>query len=162
MTDSYVAKGLSKHDAELISSTLVKYPKTFIDETILEESGMQEVDSSPWFSATMTFVAYVGFGLLPILPYILPHMGFHLTLGLELLCSALLTLFMLFALGVIRAMVADVQQPRLWSGCLLCMNGLISALWGYFVGFVLWQLLSNGDWDSNSESRNHASGAGTG
>jgi len=73
MIEIYRDKGLSKEDATELVNVLAKNKNNFIDTMMVEELGMLPPDpeESPARGGFVTFLAFVIFGLIPLLPYII-------------------------------------------------------------------------------------------
>jgi VIT1/CCC1 family predicted Fe2+/Mn2+ transporter len=70
MQELYQQKGMSEEDAKLITNTLAKHKKAWVDVMMAEELGLLSSDENPVKNAIVTFISFVIFGIVPILPYI--------------------------------------------------------------------------------------------
>lgn len=70
MLELYKAKGMSEDDARIMSETLSRHKTTWVDVMMTEELGLIETDESPVKNALVTFMAFILFGLIPLLPFI--------------------------------------------------------------------------------------------
>lgn len=58
-------KGIEHDDAVLITETLAKNKKVWIDVMMVEELGLMSVDENPVKDALVTFVSFLFFGIMP-------------------------------------------------------------------------------------------------
>ena len=67
----YQAKGLSKAQAQVVASEIMKNPKVALDTLVREELGINPNDlgGSPWTAAAVSFVLFSLGALCPILPF---------------------------------------------------------------------------------------------
>jgi VIT1/CCC1 family predicted Fe2+/Mn2+ transporter len=89
------------------------------DERAREAAGLPEQEAFPWKHAVATLCAFVGAGVIPLLPYLVPYVE------RRLLWSSASTFAALFALGASRA---TVTSDRWWR------SGLETLLLGDVVG----------------------------
>jgi VIT1/CCC1 family predicted Fe2+/Mn2+ transporter len=73
MVEIYRDKGLSKEDATELVEVLAKNKNNFIDTMMVEELGMlpPSPDESPAMGGLVTFLAFLIFGIIPLLPYVI-------------------------------------------------------------------------------------------
>ena len=90
------------------------------NESALSADGLPEQETYPWKHGLATLVAFVGAGVVPLVPYMLPLGG-----GAHLRWSALLTMASLFGVGAGRALVT---RDRWWRTGLemLVLGGLVA------------------------------------
>ena len=90
-------------------------------ESALAAEGRPEEETYPWKHGSATLVAFVGAGIVPLVPYLLPADN-----GGRLLWSSVFTLTSLFGVGVARA---AVTRDRWWRTGLemLMLGGLVAA-----------------------------------
>ncbi len=102
MVELYEARGISHEDSSLIMHTLAKYPKAFVDIMMVEELQMDpDPSEDPAIGGLITFISFVLFGCIPLLPYFLARIV-SLSLGAQLRMSLVLTAVTMFALGSIK------------------------------------------------------------
>lgn len=70
MEELYIKKGMTPEDAATMSKLISKNKKCWIDIMMVEELGLIETDESPIKNAIVTFISFVCFGVIPILPFI--------------------------------------------------------------------------------------------
>lgn len=72
----YVARGMAEADAKAFAQRMIADPKLGLDTLAREELGLNPDElGSPWMAAASSFFAFVGGGLVPMLPYLFafPH-----------------------------------------------------------------------------------------
>lgn len=120
-------RGLSDADAQAMTDVLVRNPSLWVDFMMRYELEMDDQsDSNPIQQARITLVAFLGFGLVPLLPYILgvEQQSFAL--------AALLSCLALVGLGLLRARFA--QEPPLSAIIKLLAIAGLASLTAYGVG----------------------------
>jgi VIT1/CCC1 family predicted Fe2+/Mn2+ transporter len=97
------------------------------NESALAADGRPEEEAYPWKHGLATLIAFVGAGVVPLLPYMIPAVS-----GGRLLGSTVLTMASLFAVGVVRA---GITRDRWWStGFEMLMLGGVVAVAAYGAG----------------------------
>jgi VIT1/CCC1 family predicted Fe2+/Mn2+ transporter len=138
MVELYVQKGISPADARLVVETLAKYRDAFIDIMMVEELNLMPVDeeSSALRGGLVTFGAFMLFGMVPLLPYLVNLVpGMHFSADAVLLCSCICTVLTLFGLGGFKG---SIVGSSIWkSGGSMALNGSMAAACGWFIGFLL-------------------------
>ncbi|MBD3677691.1 MAG: VIT1/CCC1 transporter family protein [Rhodobacteraceae bacterium] len=112
------ARGMPEEDAEKIAGVMIRHPRITAEAILAFETGMSDPqDERPVANGIMTFLAFVIFGAIPLVPYfILP------ATEQAVLLSSCATLAALFALGILRwtatgdALVRSVFETLL-VGC---------------------------------------------
>ena len=120
-------RGLSDADAQAMTDVLVRNPSLWVDFMMRYELEMDDQsDSNPIQQARVTLVAFLGFGLVPLLPYILgvEQQSFAL--------AALLSCLALVGLGLLRARFA--QEPPISAIIKLLAIAGLASLTAYGVG----------------------------
>jgi VIT1/CCC1 family predicted Fe2+/Mn2+ transporter len=104
-------------------------------ESALAADGRPEEETYPWKHGLATLLAFVGAGVVPLIPYMLPaaHDG-------RLLWSSAFTMASLFAVGVARAAVTGDRWWR--TGLEMLMLGGIVAVAAYAAGAVVAAIVS--------------------
>ena len=138
----YREKGFSEEEARTVLTTMTskpEYSNYFVDHMMLQELGLvvPDDDANPWWDGLVTFVSFMIFGIVPLLPYI----GFYVqnytnprgTIGI---CCAV-TIVTLFALGALQAYI--IRQNMLWQGLLMAINGSAAAGAAYGIAFGMQQ-----------------------
>jgi DNA damage-binding protein 1 len=135
MIEIYRDKGLSQDDATELVNVLAKNKNNFIDTMMVEELGMMPPapDESPAKGGLVTFIAFVIFGLVPLLPYIFGNIGirtdptalFGISIALVALC--------LFALGAITSMFTIHTWYK--AGFYMLILGVVAAGSSFLIGW---------------------------
>ena len=104
-------------------------------ESALAADGRPEEETYPWKHGLATLLAFVGAGVVPLIPYMLPaaHDG-------RLLWSSAFTMASLFGVGVARAAVTGDRWWR--TGLEMLMLGGIVAVAAYAAGAVVAAIVS--------------------
>lgn len=71
MIELYEKKGISREDASNVVEIFSKNKKVWVDIMMVEELGLLPIDEDPIKNAIVTFTAFVSFGLIPLLPFII-------------------------------------------------------------------------------------------
>jgi VIT1/CCC1 family predicted Fe2+/Mn2+ transporter len=124
-------RGLRGDDAEALANELCKHPELLADFMMSYEFGMANPeDSNPALNALFTFVAFMVFGVIPLIPYFLsdpqPETFLH---------SVIATALALLALGILRGGVTREGMARCIGETLLI--GGTCALVAYVVGWAV-------------------------
>lgn len=122
------ARGFSKKDAQTLTSVYAKNPQYWADFMMNHELEMANPEhDNPWLTGLATFVAFVIFGGIPLLPFVL--FSGHDYIFLIALIS---TFFALVLLGVLRW---RTTRENVWRsiGEIVLLGG-VSAAVAYFVG----------------------------
>lgn len=138
MIELYEKKGIATEDAKLVVHTLAKYKEAFIDIMMVEELNLMPVDDddSPLTGGVVTFVSFMAFGVIPLLPYLLNLIpGVGLSADMTLNASCVLTVITLFLLGAVKANFVGQQWWK--SGASMMINGSIAAFFGWVIGYLL-------------------------
>ena len=99
-------------------------------ESALAVDGRPEEETYPWKHGMATLIAFVGAGVVPLLPYMMPAAA-----GGRLLWSSVFTMTALFGVGVARA---AVTQDRWWrTGLEMLMLGGVVAAAAYGAGALV-------------------------
>ena len=133
MIELYVKKGLSPDDAKTVIDILSKNKSIFVDFMMVEELGiLEDADSSPLKSATVTFLSFCIFGFVPLLAYICggerisPSTKFYITIAL--------TAITMFMLGIVKARFSHLNW--ILSGMQVLVIGACSAGSAYLIGWI--------------------------
>lgn len=140
MLELYVEEGVAEADAAIILNTMAKYKNFFVKHMMVMELGMMapEDDDNPWAKGAVTFSAFVAFGSVPLLSYIIFNAagaGDSLLFGMCFLFTGLA----IFALGALKG---KFSQSNIWvAGSLMLMNGGLAAAASYLIGWGLEQIV---------------------
>lgn len=132
----YKKQGYPKEDAEKLVEIQMRDQNRWVDAMMVNELGMIEDDRKPISAALMTFGAFLLFGLLPLLVYLVDAI-FHTNLAMStmFLISILLSGLSLFGLGAAKFFIT--RQNPLVSGLEMLIVGGLAAGVAYFIGVLL-------------------------
>ena len=120
--------------ADGLSMAVGNYLSIRSHESVLETQGLPEEEAFPTRHAIATFMAFVSAGAVPLLPYMLPQ-----SLVDRFVASIVLTLGMMFVIGALRALIANVGWWR--AGLEMLSLGAIVALLAYASGRLVARLV---------------------
>jgi VIT1/CCC1 family predicted Fe2+/Mn2+ transporter len=124
-------KGFRGSVLDHIVEVITRNRDVWVDTMLLEELDLQKVTSAPWRSATATFLAFVVFGFVPLLPFFVPVFpAAHLFIA-----SCILSCAAFAGIGVLKGLV--LPRSPLRSGLLTLVVGGIAAALAYSVGVLL-------------------------
>ncbi|MDI7276350.1 MAG: VIT1/CCC1 transporter family protein [Anaerolineae bacterium] len=134
LVETYVAKGYSKEDAQLVVEIESKDRERWIDAMMVHELGLLPDERQPLASALATFVAFATAGALPLVVYLL---GLWLPIDPRLSFPSAVALagVGLFTLG--SAKVYVTERNWLQSGLEMLVVGGVAAAVAYGVGLLL-------------------------
>jgi len=131
MTQLLREEGYSDDDAKALTHLMFKKKSFFADLLMHEEFDMSDHERGPIFTGSLlTFVAFVGAGLLPILPFF-----FISNVSNLFLYSIISTGVVLFVLGALRSLIT--KRSFLLSGLEIFLIGGLAAAIAYGVGAFL-------------------------
>lgn len=113
------------------------YTDLFIHHMCIEELGKlpPSPEDSPVMNGFITFIAFMCFGFLPLLPYLIFYgVDYADKSGSLAICSAA-TLITLFALGGTQALI--LKQNIAWQGFCMMFNGGLAAGASYLISWGL-------------------------
>lgn len=131
MVEVYKQRGFSEEDAKVLSETIAKSKKAWVEIMMVEELGLVDSDESPAKNGLVTFISFVVFGVVPLLPFIVAKIA-----GVEeglFVASTVLTGFTLFFMGVIK--VLFTMRPWYTSGGETLLLGALVAATAYLIGW---------------------------
>jgi VIT1/CCC1 family predicted Fe2+/Mn2+ transporter len=127
----YEKKGFKGEDLERVVRVITSDKDVWADTMMHEEHGlMGEEAARPFFHAAATFIGFLVFGSIPILPYLFGFGGTH-----RFLIAVISTFFALLFVGITRS---NVTRQRLVRGVLeILAVGGTTAVVAYGVGVIL-------------------------
>jgi VIT1/CCC1 family predicted Fe2+/Mn2+ transporter len=134
MVEIYMAKGMSKPDAEKMVNTMAKYKGAWVDIMMLEELGIVESKESPLKNAIVTFLSFCIFGLIPLLSYLFASFV-PIIMENTFTAACILTAITLFILGAVKVKVTGKNWFK--SGMEMVIVGGIASAAAYLIGFLL-------------------------
>lgn len=132
LRDAYLARGMSKPEAEALSQSIGKDKERLVDAIVREQIGLGEgAFERPGRLALYTGVAFAIAGSIPVVPF------FFLGPSDGLLVSLIVSAIALFAAGTIKSLVS--LGPILRSGLEMLLIGLGSAAATWVLGTIIGQ-----------------------
>jgi VIT1/CCC1 family predicted Fe2+/Mn2+ transporter len=127
-------KGFSGEVLEKIVEVITGNRRLWVDTMLIEELGLQIEGRKPLGAALATFGAFLGVGLLPLLPFLCPLLD-----GTQrFTASAVVTAFAFGGVGIAKGIVLDL--PVLRSGLVTLLSGGAAATLAYVAASWLRQL----------------------
>ncbi|QGX39481.1 VIT1/CCC1 transporter family protein [Permianibacter aggregans] len=124
-------KGFDGETLERIVSTITEDKNRWLDTMLREEWGLSTNLPVPWRSGVATFLAFVGVGLMPLLPFLWPELDTNTRFAI----SASLAALMFFSIGWLKG---RVLQQRAWrAGLQTLFTGGSAAMLAYIAGHGL-------------------------
>lgn len=140
MCEIYMQRGISKEDTVTILSILSKYKTFFVEHMMVMEHGvMPPEDDDRWApvkSGIVCFVAFILFGMVPLLGFIVMYMvdgEAARDTNTVMLVAYLLTAVTLFTMGVTKAKLAS-EEKILKAGVLMLLQGTVAGGAAYYIG----------------------------
>ena len=132
----YKNQGYPKKDAEKLVEIQTRDQNRWVDAMMVNELGMIKDERKPINAAFMTFGAFIFFGLLPLLVYLVDiTFQTHLTMTNMFLISILLSGLSLFGLGAAKYFIT--RRNPLVSGLEMLIVGGLAASVAYLIGVLL-------------------------
>jgi vacuolar iron transporter family protein len=135
MSDLFEAKGMTKSDADQITRKMAQYESFFVDLMLMEETQLclpDDDDASLLYDSFVMFMAFAGFGCLPVLTYVLIPMGV-IDREVALPISFVSVSVLLFFLGGLKSTFSNVVWA--YSSFEVLVMGLVSGGLSYFVSY---------------------------
>ena len=126
-------KGFDGDTLERIVDTITRDRAVWIETMLSEELGLQRIAFNPIRSAMVTFLAFVGVGVVPLVPFLFTSLSMDVKFG----CSVALAAVMFFGIGLIKGLV--LEKSAMLSGINTLLTGSAAAGLAYVVGYFLRQ-----------------------
>jgi VIT1/CCC1 family predicted Fe2+/Mn2+ transporter len=126
-------KGFDGDTLERIVDTITRDRALWIETMLSEELGLQKIALNPLRSAMVTFLAFVGVGAVPLLPFLFASLSIDVKFGISVLLAAA----MFYSIGMVKGLVLD--KPAMLSGINTLLTGSVAAGLAYVVGYFLRQ-----------------------
>eukprot|EP01006_Ploeotia_vitrea_P020268 TRINITY_DN52538_c0_g1_i1.p1 TRINITY_DN52538_c0_g1~~TRINITY_DN52538_c0_g1_i1.p1 ORF type:complete len:303 (-),score=152.47 TRINITY_DN52538_c0_g1_i1:95-910(-) len=137
MVELYMEKGFSEADATQIIDLMSRNTKFFVDHMMVQELGLlcPDEDDNPAKEGLITFCSFLAFGSVPLLSYLGNTSNTESALDLSFVIACILTVGMMFVLGVVQARITN----RVWwrSALFVSLNGTLAAGSAFFIGWAL-------------------------
>ena len=146
MKTLYQNQGISVEDSEKLVEILSQdnYKDIFINRMVDMELGLQVPEKNHKNEikkeGLVTFISFFIFGLVPNLIYIISYWSNYRDYNSIFLIDCFITLFTIITLGFYQSKIT--KQPKLLGTVILTINGVISTLIAFLIGFGLEKLIS--------------------
>lgn len=132
--EAYEQKGFTGKDLDTVVSVITSDKDVWADTMMIEEHGMTgEEQTTPLLHGVMTFVSFIVFGSIPLLPYVL-----RIEASLRFQTAIWSTAIALLVLGATRSIVT---RERIIRGPLEVLTiGALGAVVAYGIGAMLKEL----------------------
>ncbi len=135
----YRNKGFEGKLLEEVVSVITANQDRWVDTMMKEELQMMPSNKAPFYTALMTFIAFLVVGLIPLLTYLINFMGGP-TISDEFLVSSILTSLAFVLIGFLKSYVNETNR---WIGVLETLAlGSVAAVLAYYVGDVLEKMIA--------------------
>jgi VIT1/CCC1 family predicted Fe2+/Mn2+ transporter len=132
----YRAKGFDGELLEKVVETITADKKVWLEVMLSEEHGLSKSTSKPFTSASVTFLAFVSVGAVPLIPYIVPY----LEMSQQFSISAFLAGVMFFLIGMLKSFA--LAKPVFLSGVRTLVTGGTAAALAYFTAYFLREIFN--------------------
>lgn len=127
----FAARGYAGKALEDIVRMITSDRRLWVDIMLVEEHGLAGPHPHPRKSALVTFAAFVGVGLLPLLPLLATPLNMPLQLQLSVAVAGLV----FFGIGSLKSIA--LGRPPLRAGFATLLTGGSAAALAFLVGYVL-------------------------
>ncbi|WOK92909.1 protein CCC1-like isoform X1 [Canna indica] len=136
LLQTYLALGMSSDDASTIVGIFSRYKDMLVDEKMMTEKRMLPPchAEKPWKSGLITFAAFILFGSLPLLSFVV-LIPFNQSDTTKFWGASILAVFALCILGIAKSKISG--QNYLHSVATTASNGCIAAATAYLIGWIL-------------------------
>lgn len=134
----FAAKGFEGDVLESIVKTITANRLLWVNTMLTEEHGLQLEGPDPIRAGAVTFAAFVGIGLVPLLPYVVPGIAD----GASFAASGVMAAIAFWGIGWVKGQ--RLQLPRLRSAWQTLWTGAAAAALAYGAGWALQALFGAG------------------
>eukprot|EP00746_Dinoflagellata_sp_MGD_P143367 gnl/MRDRNA2_/MRDRNA2_76203_c0_seq1.p1 gnl/MRDRNA2_/MRDRNA2_76203_c0~~gnl/MRDRNA2_/MRDRNA2_76203_c0_seq1.p1 ORF type:complete len:277 (-),score=63.27 gnl/MRDRNA2_/MRDRNA2_76203_c0_seq1:19-849(-) len=132
MIEIYKAKGMTAEDASIVANTLSKYTDFWVEHMMLTEIGMLPPEAEGVvLNGVLMFLSFLIFGAVPLVAYV-GALALGAGFNEAFMYTCILSCVGLFALGAIKAMIADLQIVR--GGITMLFQGAFAGALSYSIG----------------------------
>lgn len=141
MVELYEKEGFNTEDANAIINIMSKNEKFFVKHMMTIELEMMPPaeDDNPWSKGGVTFGAFIVFGSVPLLSYVIFAQISDISQGTLMIITTICTAIGIFTLGTVKGKFAEA--PMAQSGLAMLGNGLLAAGSSYLLGWGLEHLV---------------------
>ena len=136
MFELYVTKGINKEDAKVMTDTISKDSKVWVEIMLREELGIIDNEDNPIYHAIITFLSFLTFGLFPIAPQVVEKLYGMNKHSIKMIPISLgIAFILLFILG---SMKTKITGRKWWvSGIEVLFIGLIAVTASFLISLLL-------------------------
>ena len=127
----FANKGFSGKTLDDIVATITSNPKLWVDTMLVEEHGLALEGPNPVMSGTVTFVAFVAVGAVPLLPYLVPALPADRLFS----TSVTMALVAFFGIGLLKGYLLGTGRAKIAIETTLAGSAAAALAWA--VGHVL-------------------------
>lgn len=131
-------KGFKGETLTTIVETICQDRELWIDTMLTEEHGIQLTHPNAIKSGVVTFLAFIGVGSIPLLPFLIVS----LEMTQQFIISASLAAIMFFLIGMLKSLF--LNKPILRSGLSTLLTGGTAAGLAFLTGYLLREILGIG------------------
>jgi VIT1/CCC1 family predicted Fe2+/Mn2+ transporter len=124
----FAKKGFTDDVLDKIVETITRNHPLWVETMLQEEHGLQTNGRHPMRAALATFVAFATFGLIPLLPFLIPQLGGPQRFTM----SCVLTALAFAGVGLLKANL--LERPLVRSGLETLLTGGGAAALAYVIG----------------------------
>lgn len=124
-------KGFEGDVLDRIVETITSDRQLWIETMLTEELGLQKSVPQPLISAAVTFLAFLGVGIVPLVPLFIAL----LDITTQFMLSIMLACMMFYGIGMFKGMV--LERPMLRAGIGTLITGGGAASLAFIVGYGL-------------------------
>jgi VIT1/CCC1 family predicted Fe2+/Mn2+ transporter len=124
-------KGFNGDTLETIVNTISGDKRLWIDTMLREEHGLQPGANNALLPASITFIAFILMGALPLIPF----MFSTLQMPQQFMLSSVIAALVFFCIGLLKSPATD--KPRLGAGFSTLLTGGSAAALAYATGHIL-------------------------
>lgn len=129
----FARKGFEGETLDRIVETLIQDEEQWIDLMLTEERGLPRGTPNALGAAASTFGAFLLVGLLPLIPFFLPHLSLEQAFWI----SGVVTAAAFLGVGIVKGLV--LNRPVLNSGLQILLTGGGAAVLAYAISYWLRQ-----------------------
>ena len=124
-------KGFEGKTLAKIVETISQDRRLWVETMLTEEHGLQKTGPSPWRSATVTFMAFLVIGAMPLMPLL----ATSLAMQQQFIISTVVAAVVFFSIGTLKSLV--FARPVFRAGLGTLLTGSAAAGLAYLTGYLL-------------------------
>lgn len=131
IAEYFRSKGIKEKDVQRATDAICSNKEVWADTMMVTEHGLtEEASEKPALHGAMTFLSFVVFGSLPLIPYL-----FDVPIALRFRVAALSALVALALLGLTKSLVN--REPLIRGPMEITSVGALGGIIGYLIGVAL-------------------------